>query len=84
MSDELKTPWKLKDANVIRNANGITKVIAETGLAAAIVHRVNCHDDLVEALGDIVEQYVFYAGENNDSVKLARAALELAKGGGHG
>lgn len=85
MSDELKTPWELKDVNVIRNANGLTTVIADTGLAPAIVHRVNCHDKLVEALEGMIEVFVDTgtADEDMATVKLARSALELAKGGTH-
>lgn len=83
MSDELKTPWRVKDMGVICNADGLTTTITERHLAAYIVHRVNCHDKLVEALEDCIAELEAPQGDHVKSVVAAKAALELAKGGSH-
>lgn len=74
---------KAENAELRKDRELLDKVSSVIGWKPEVVlHRVNCHEALLEALSNITEQYVFYAGEGNDNVKLARAALELAKGGG--
>lgn len=81
MSDELKTPWYVDDFSCIWDDD--ERPIADFALhrdAAAIVHRVNCHDKLVEALEDCIAELEASQGGHVKSVIAARAALELAKG----
>lgn len=87
MSDELKTPLKVNGARgIIYDAEGgvisVGLVIAD---CAAIVHRVNCYDKLVDA---VKSASVVLSGDGLSKGQLIRAlekcrdALELAKGGG--
>lgn len=90
MSDELKTPWAVAThpcgyANSIKGVDGktVADLIKTEAEAATIVHRVNCHDKLVEALRELVAVCDLLGIECSSEVKDAKAALELAKGGTH-
>lgn len=87
MSDELKTPW-LSHYRFVLDADGelVVKGYLSGGYYPhidAIVHRVNCHDKLVEALEDCVAELEASRCSHIKNVIAARSALELAKGGTH-
>lgn len=92
MSDELRKPVGVVFP-LACSGRGIVdarlEVVAEcdySSEAAQIVHRVNCHDKLVEA---VKSASVVLSGNALNKEQLiralekCRAALELAKGGGH-
>lgn len=89
MSDELKTPLKVakvRNYHMVGNSHGkhiFNVECSDEGTLAAVVHRVNCHDKLVEALEDCIAELEASRGGHVKSVVAAKAALKPAKGGGH-
>lgn len=69
--------------SLLASANGYQRLLADHGSHAQIVHRVNCHDKLVEALKDCLAELEASRCSHIKNVIVARAALELAKGGTH-
>lgn len=70
--------WGIRNGSLVCQMRDMPPLFAR-----AIVHRVNCHDKLLEALEDCVAELAAAQGGHVKAVIAARSALELAKGGSH-